>query len=63
MTEERHRGRGLAKLVTQVAARMLAGQGYVPHAHAEATNVPSVKMFKSLPGWQELHQVYFMHKV
>ncbi|XP_047470150.1 uncharacterized protein LOC125025886 isoform X2 [Penaeus chinensis] len=63
MTEERHRGRGLAKLVTQVAARMLAGQGYVPHAHVEAMNVPSVMMFKSLPGWQEMHGVYFMHRV
>ncbi|XP_042886137.1 uncharacterized protein LOC122262237 isoform X2 [Penaeus japonicus] len=62
MTEERHRGRGLAKLVTQVAARMLVGQGYVPHAHAEAKNVPSVKMFKTLPGWQEIHGVYFMHR-
>ncbi|XP_042886131.1 uncharacterized protein LOC122262233 [Penaeus japonicus] len=57
MTEERHRGRGLAKLVTQVAARMLVAQGYVPHAHAEAKNVPSVKMFKTLPGWQEIHMV------
>lgn len=63
MTEERHRGRGLAKLVTQVAARMLAGQGYVPHAHVETMNIPSVMMFKNLPGWQEMHGVYFMHKV
>lgn len=60
MTEEEHRGQGLGSLVTQVAARMMDAQGYVPVAYVEQDNVPSLGMFSKLAGWKEGHRAAWM---
>lgn len=60
MTAEEHRGRGLGSLVTQVAARMMDTQGYVPVVYVDPDNVPSLGMFSKLAGWKEGHCAAWM---
>ncbi|XP_042886139.1 uncharacterized protein LOC122262238 isoform X2 [Penaeus japonicus] len=60
MTEEEHRGQGLGSLVTQVAARMLETQGYIPVVYVEPDNIPSLGMFSKLDGWKECHRAAWM---
>lgn len=61
LTEEEHRGRGLGSLVTQVAAKMLAAQGYAPHAYVEIDNAVSSAMFSKLRGWHMTQRASWMH--
>lgn len=61
MTEEEHRGRGLGSLLTQVAAKMQAAQGYAPHVYVEIDNAVSSAMFSKLRGWRMTQRVSWMH--
>ncbi|XP_042889447.1 uncharacterized protein LOC122264565 isoform X2 [Penaeus japonicus] len=61
MTEQEHRRKGLAQLVVEAAGRVMATQGYVPHAYVETDNEPSFKMFSRMAGWERKHDAIFMH--
>ena len=55
MTEESHRGKGLASLVTRVCADRMLSLGLRPVAHVDSRNAASVATFRRL-GWKQAPQ-------
>ncbi|KAK7073241.1 hypothetical protein SK128_025663 [Halocaridina rubra] len=57
MTDENYRGRGFAKLLSQVCAKMMHDKGYFVHTCVER-DMPDVKrLYENLPGWSINRQV------